>query len=698
MLEPWRALLIGYPNTGKTTLFNALSGSQARTSNYPGTTVSTRRALLKTSDGRGLELIDVPGTYSLLPRSSDEGIAVTHVLGLNAQHRPDVVIVCVSAAELRSIYLAVELLEMGANVVVALTLSDEAHAQTPSSVKLSKQLQCPVVPLSARQGEGLDALQDAMMQALQEPNTAPRRQWPPSPALQKVIQQSRNHLPSTWPQHEGMALWQLMMTQATHADSDSKELVELIAPETQQALSQGLLALPHALDDEVIPARYRFIDRKLIPASATQRQDRSRQIDRIALHPWLGLPLFLLVMALLFQLLFNVADPAITAIESGFTWIGEILRAVLGTGLFSDFVVDGVIAGLGAVVVFVPQIALLFFFLGVLEESGYLARVAYLMDRVMKAMNLHGRAFVPMISGFACAVPAIMATRVMERKRDRLLTMMVVPLMSCSARLPIYTLIIAALFPAGQIFGVLPMRGSLMVAMYLFSTFMALLAAWILSRTMPPLKAPSLPFVIELPRYRMPQWWQITRMALQRAWLFIREAGMVIVVGSIVLWVLLSFPRQDTHKAPTDDAHTQATQLQHSYAGQLGRFIEPALAPLGFDWKMGIGIIGAFAAREVFVSTMAVVYAVGDSDDENSRALRDNPRAERHADGRPVYTPLVGLSLMIFFALACQCLSTLAVVKRETKSWRWPAFMWLYMTALAWLCSFGVYQVGFWLN
>jgi ferrous iron transport protein B len=359
------------------------------------------------------------------------------------------------------------------------------------------------------------------------------------------------------------------------------------------------------------------------------------------------------------------------------------------------------------VVVFLPQILLLFFFIGLMEDSGYMARVAYLMDRIMKSMNLNGRAFVPMLSGFACAVPAILATRTMERQRDRLLTMMVVPLMTCSARLPVYTLVIAALFPAGHVLGIFPVQGLLMVGMYLFSAVTALVAAWVLSRRVRALRAKRLPFVIELPPYRIPRLGDVVRMMWERTSYFLREAGTVILACTIALWALLSFPRHTqtdydarVAAAPTAEQvaslenQRDAERLRESYGGRLGHAIEPAIAPLGFDWKIGIGIIGAFAAREVFISTMGVVYSAGGDVDETSDTLRQRIRAEVREDGRPVYTPLVGLSLMIFFALACQCMSTLAVVKRETGTYRWPLFLFAYMTVLAWVTSFAVYQGG----
>jgi ferrous iron transport protein B len=380
-----------------------------------------------------------------------------------------------------------------------------------------------------------------------------------------------------------------------------------------------------------------------------------------------------------------------------------------------DALVEGVVGGVGNVIVFLPQILLLFLFVGLLEDSGYMARVAYLMDRVLRGVGLHGRAFVPMLSGFACAIPAIMATRTMERQRDRLLTMLVVPLMSCAARLPVYSLVIAALFPPTLLWGVLPLQGVLMVSIYLFSTLMSLAAAAVLGRTA--VKGRRVPLILELPRYRMPKLRAVLRMSGERALDFLKEAGTVILAFTLLLWVLLSFPKADptsntatpTVAASSAVAATSAAQprsssehepptsehpaIEQSYGGRLGKALEPALKPLGFDWKIGVGLIGAFAAREVFVSTLGLVYGLDNAADDD-RSLREQIQADTLPDGRARYTPLVGLSLLVFFALACQCMSTLAVVRRETRSWRWPLFLFGYMTALAYGCSLLVFQLG----
>lgn len=684
--------IAGNPNVGKTTLFNVLTGSNARVGNYPGVTVE-KRVGETALPGRGqVDVIDIPGTYSLVSRTGEEQIAIATIVGLQGERVPDVVVVCVDATALvRGLYLALQVLELGAPVVVALTMMDEAGRAAPDPAALGRKLGCPVVPVVAPRGEGLAALRQQVAERLGAERT-PRWHWQPSAALAERIAQVKDALPAGWPASEALALWALMSVDA------EDELAHIPAGLRAEAITPDDEG--QRIDDEAIGARYAWLDREVQPL-VSQAPDRSRtdRVDRILIHPVAGFAIFLGIMFAVFQALFAWAAPVIALIEAGFAWLGDLARTLLPAGLLADFVAEGLIAGVGAVVVFLPQILLLFLFLGILEDTGYMARVAYLVDRLMRMMNLHGRAFVPILSGFACAVPAILATRTMERKRDRLLTMLVVPLTTCSARLPVYTLIIASLFPATWVGGLLPVQGLLMVFMYAFGIGSALAAAAVLSRTVKSLKARRLPFVIELPPYRLPRGRDVLRMMWERSRSFLRDAGSVIVVGSVVLWTLLTFPRpadvvlQQELPAELEKA-ARSERLRESYAGRLGQAIEPALRPLGFDWKIGIGIIGAFAAREVFVSTLGVVYGVGAEVDEQTTSLREKIRAERHPDGRPVYTPLVGLTLMIFFALSCQCMSTLAVVRRETGTLRWPVFLFGYMTVLAWIVGTAVYQGG----
>jgi ferrous iron transport protein B len=704
-------VLAGNPNVGKTTLFNALTGLSAKVSNYPGITVDRARGELTLPGGRIADLHDLPGTYSTNARSAEEQIALDALAGLAGVPAPDAVIVCLDASQVaRAAYLLLQCQELGARCVVALTMVDEAGASAPEPRALSAVLGCEVVAVTARTRHGLDELRAAVDRALRSERRA-IWQWQPGGELRARLDAVTGALPAAWraPARYGaelpaaddaLALWALTCIEPRTGGPDDDELA------VPDALRAAVTGGPPPRDDEAVLARWAFLDRE-IPPLVARPPDRSRteRIDRILLHRVAGFAAFAAVMTVLFMSLFWWAAPVMDAIDGGFGWAGDQLKAALGEGVFTDFLVQGVIGGVGAVLVFLPQILLLFLFLGFLEDCGYLARVAYLMDRIMRSMNLHGRAFVPMLSGFACAVPAIMATRTMERRRDRILTMMVVPLMTCSARLPVYTLVIGALIPASRW-----TQGLLMVAMYLFSVVAALGAAWVMSKTVKPLKAKRLPFVIELPPYRWPRLGGVLRMMWSKSSMFLREAGTVILACSIVLWALLYFPRDapegspdvgaQIEKAPSEEAKAaaehskQAAQLENSYGGRLGHAIEPVIRPLGFDWKIGVGIVGAFAAREVFVSTLGIVYAVGEDADEGSEPLRTALRDEKDRDGARSYTPLVGLSLMIFFALACQCMSTLAVVRRETGGLRWPLFLFGYMTALAWVASFVVFQGG----
>jgi ferrous iron transport protein B len=694
--------VVGNPNTGKTTLFNRLTGQRARVGNYPGVTVDRRsgRARLASGGGgpRDVEVFDVPGCYSLSARSAEEEIAIDAMLGWNDNPRPDLALIVVDATQLvRNLYLVLQILELGVPSVIGLNFIDEAGSHVPDAHALSILLGVPCVPISARTGQGVLDLETAVVEALKSPAPSPHLHIPYTQALVGQADRVAEALPREWltgaetaHHRRALALWAL-----TSINTDD-ELTSIPAALRERLAEVRASAAGRDIDGEIIGARYAFLDAHVPALFAPPRTAvLTERIDSVLLHPVSGFVTFLLVMLLMFQALFAWADPAIGLIEDVFGAVGGWLTSVLPEGFLTDLLVEGVIGGVGNVIVFLPQILLLFLMLGILEDSGYLARVAYLMDRVMKSVGLHGRAFVPMLSGFSCAIPAIMATRTMESRRDRLLTMMVVPLMTCSARLPVYTLIIAALYPPSVVFGFVPVQGLLMVAMYVFSTVTALAAAAVIGRTV--LRGPRVPLILELPPYRLPMVRSVLQMMWQRTRMFLTEAGSVILWCTIGLWVLLSYPKLPEPPADAPEEVVQqweADSLANSYGGRMGKALEPAIAPLGFDWKIGVGIVGAFAAREVFVSTMGVIYGIGEDTDEETPALRDRMRAEKHPDGRPVYSPLVGLSLMVFFALACQCMSTLAVVKRETGGWRWPVFLFAYMTVLAWFASFAVYQLG----
>ena len=695
--------LAGNPNTGKTTLFNVLTGSRARVGNYPGITVEKRMGEANLEGVGPVDVIDIPGTYSLVARTGEEQIAINAMLGLGGQRRPDAVVICVDATQfVRSSHLVLQAMEFGLPVLVALTMTDEAKQAAPDPVEMGRRLGCEVVAVVAAHGHGVAELNAAIARRLRKPERHEIWHWQPTAWLRKLLDETRTALPAEWPACDAMALWALMSVETGDELHD-------IPVALRQAVH--LPSESHKrIDDEAILGRYSFMDAKLAPLGRHEPNQRlTERMDRILISPWLGLLIFLLLMFALFEGLFAGADPLMHLIERVLAAAGDGIKRALPASILAHFLADGLLAGVGAVAMFLPQILLLFFFLGLLEDSGYLARVAFLMDRPMRAMHLHGRAFIPMLAGFACAVPAIMATRTTERRRDRVLAMMVIPLTTCSARLPVYTLIIGSLFPARRLGGVLPAQGLLVVFMYAFGMATALLAALILSRTLPPLRSRRLPLVLELPPYRRPRLHDVLGMMWDRSRRFVTDAGTLIVICSVALWGLLDFPREPTQPSrdwkaaiaqvepatrPQLERAAEAERMQQSYAGRIGKFMEPVIAPLGFDWKIGIGLVGAFAAREVFVATMGVVYGLEPDAAQTSLTLREKLRQEQRPDGKPLYTPLVGLSLLLFFALACQCSSTLAVVRRETGTLRWPLFLFAYTSALAWLVSFAVYQTG----
>ena len=704
--------IAGNPNVGKTSIFNWLTGSQQKVTNYPGVTVERFESRLKGSDS--IQVLDVPGTYSLSARSVEEEIAIRSIAGLSDVRRPDLVVLVVDATQLsRNLYLALQVRELGLPVILAVTMSDLCGKSGVDLQALSEAFGVPALPVSGVSGEGVEELRLKIEASLLDaPLPTSVFPWELSTQLAEDVEAVAHYLPSSWSPGSGarrtaLALWSLLSL------DDGDELSGI--PNDLRAAVKERSSGERDIERQVIMARYAYIDRAVADMGQLAASSRSstERADSILLHPFLGFGLFLAMMTVVFQALFTWSGPGIDLIEGVFGLLAVATEEALPAGLFRDFLTQGIIAGLGSVVVFLPQILLLFLFIGLLEDTGYMARVAFLMDRVMRLMGLNGRAFVPMMSGFACAIPAVLATRTLERQRDRFLTMMVVPLMTCSARLPVYTLIIGALFPVGDWFG-MPMQGLLMAAMYLFSTIVALAAAAVLSRTL--FTGPSVPMLLELPPYRRPHLPTVARMMWQRSSLFLKEAGGVILACTIGLWLLLSFPAEaplaERYEAQRIEAANtlsgeelnasvaainnteSAAQLHNSYAGQLGQGLEPLIAPLGFDWKIGVGLIGAFAAREVFVSTMGLVYGLSEDVDEETTTLREKLRTARRENGELVYTPLVGLSLLIFIALACQCMSTLAAVRRETATYRWPLFMFTYMTGLAWFASFLTYQLG----
>ena len=661
--------LAGNPNAGKTTLFNALTGLRQKVANYPGVTVERKEGIWRVSDDKTAKLIDLPGLYSLDANSIDEQIAsdvlTGKIIGIDA---PDVIVAVVDATNLeRNLYLVTQLLEYKIPLVIALTMIDEAEKSETriDAEKLSEALKVPVVPIVAAQRRGIEELEAAIFRVMES-------------------RLANNSLP--------------FFKQNGNSENGNR--------------------------NSNIVRRYAWISRVVSDAveeNQTAETTVSEKIDRILTHRIFGLTILCAILLLIFQTIFSWATLPMDLLDAGFGALGESAKNNLPAGLFTDLLTDGVIAGVGGVLVFLPQIVLLFFFISILEDTGYMARAAFLMDRLMRGVGLHGKAFVPLLSSFACAIPGIMATRTIENPKDRLATILIAPLMSCSARLPVYTLMIAAFFSGQYVFGFLSVGALIILSMYLLGIVTAIVVAFVLKRTL--LKAPAPPLVMELPPYRLPNWKNVFLNVFQRAGMFVKRAGTVILAISIILWALTTFPRsgnlaeniqnqnpaavseescgcsietpeQQAEKQKQEETAAQSEQLKNSFAGRIGHAIEPIIAPLGFDWKMGVALISSFAAREVLVSTLSIIYNVGKDADAESDSLISAVREAKKDDGSLAWTPLTALTMMVFFVLAMQCMSTIAVVRRETNSWRWTLFLIGYMTALAYGASFLTYQIG----
>lgn len=683
-----RLAIVGNPNCGKSTIFNALTGLRQRVGNYPGVTVEKKVGRCFGSHGEPMELLDLPGSYSLQVRSPDEEVARDVLLGRRADTaRPDLVICVVDASNLeRNLYLVVQLLEMQLPVVVALNMVDvaEANGIVIDVAALSESLGVPVIPTIASKGVGLVQLK----QAVSRENIEVSMNRAPMPSrIEEEVQSLAATLQSTRGTDRSTSIPEAMLFLSVPSDEALTDAVP--TPGIREAARAARKRLASEGIDPVsapVEARYKWIS-EICAAAARMPGEASASVsdklDAVLTHRIWGWLSFLAAMAFIFFCIFAVAAYPMEWIDSATTWFGDWVREHMPEGDLRSLIVDGAIAGVGGVVIFLPQILTLFFFLGLLEDSGYMARAAFIMDRFMSRVGLHGKSFIPLLSSFACAIPGIMATRTIENAKDRLVTILVAPLMSCSARLPVYTLLIALLLPPER-YGAWTKAG-VMLSMYLLGVFTAFGMAWLFKRTL--LKSETPMLLLEMPPYRWPSVRTIAVRMWERALIFIRRAGTLILAASIVLWALASYPKS------TDSETSSSVALSQSYAGRLGHAIEPIVHPLGYDWKIGIGLIGSFAAREVFVGTMAVIYDVGDAD-ETSEPLLERMAAEKWPDGTPVFTPLVCVGLMVFYVLALQCVSTIAIVRRETNSWRWPLFQIAYLTALAYLGALVVYQGG----
>jgi ferrous iron transport protein B len=705
--------LLGNPNTGKTTLFNALAGMRQRVGNYPGVTVETKKGQL-THRGRSFELVDLPGTYSLAPRSPDEMVAVDLILGhQKGERRPDVVLAIVDASNLeRNLFLATQAMELGVPVVVALNMIDVAgaHGLRIDAERLSRHLGLRVVPIQANKRRGLDTLKDALAAAsLEEP---PGKTVPfPEPLVREASALQEAHGEVLPPFLARRLLLDIGgYTERQLAGRHGEGIHAQV-----RAARERLLASGCAVTSIEARARYGWI-REVLVGCVERPQRRpvtlTDRLDRVLTHRIWGALVFLVVLFIVFQSIFTWARPLMKAIGTGKELVAEELHGALPPGPLTSLLVDGVLEGVGAVVVFLPQIVILFGFLAILEDCGYMARAAFLMDRLMARCGLSGKSFIPLLSSVACAVPGIMATRVIENRRDRLATILVAPLMSCSARLPVYILLIAAFLTKGHAWWV---PGLTLFALYLIGLVVAPLVALALKRTL--LRGDTPLFVMEMPLYKWPSWHTVLRRMTDSGWAFLRRAGTLILASMVLVWAMLYFPytneagesferliaqqEQNVAGEGREQVNQQINELQHewrshSLLGQVGRALEPVVRPLGWDWRIGMAVVASFPAREVVVGTLGIIYKVGKVDSDEIRDADDVGETDlaRALKDDPVFSVPVALSVMVFFALCCQCASTLAVIRRETRSWRWPAFTFAYMTVLAYVGALVVYQVS----
>jgi ferrous iron transport protein B len=711
-------VLTGNPNSGKTTIFNALTGLRARVGNYAGVTVERKEGRFHASPpDLPIIVLDLPGTYSLSPQSLDEQIARDVLLQrLPDVPAPAVVVVVVDGSNLeRNLYFATQVIELGHPTIIALNMMDVAEniGHQLDSQKLSLALGTPVVQMSANVGAGLKELEQQIIRMVRAgPLTSSIGNFcEVPPAFDAEIEKISNLVPGTGAR--GRAL--LFLSDAKSLSAAPFEIRPAIISARERLEKAGMDWRSAAIEGRY--AKVAAIQRSAVTESATSEETTSDKIDAIVTHKVWGMLVFIGIMALMFLSIFTFAQLPMDLISTIFTSGADWLHHIMPAGDLESLLEGGVIMGVGAVVAFLPQICLLFLFIGMLEDSGYMARAAFLMDRMMSKVGLHGKSFIPMLSSFACAIPGIMATRTIETPKDRLVTILVAPLMSCSARLPVYTLLIGAC-----IAGVW-MKSLTMLSMYLLGIVVALGMAWLFKKTL--LKGETPMLVMELPPYRRPVLKVVLRHMWDRSKLFLQRAGTVILGINILLWFLVNYPTHpeikqefaakhaallqsfgpampltanQTNALEELDAQRDGQLVQNSFAGHAGKLLEPAIAPLGFDWKMGIGILSSFAAREVFVSTMSIVYSAAHhaSEDEGQKnqKLQKILARQQRPNGSPIYTPLTAISLMVFYVLALQCVSTVAVVRRETNSWKWPVFQWVYMGVLAWVFAFVTYQGG----
>jgi len=699
--EPHIAIL-GNPNSGKSSLFNLLTGLRQKVGNFPGVTVEKKLGQVNMPGSGTCTVIDLPGTYSLYPRREDEWVSYKQLMYPDQGEKIDLAIVVADASNLRRNLLYVsQVIDLKIPVVVALTMTDLAKKRgvRVDADRLAREMGVPVVVVNARSGKGVDQLKSIVGVALT--TTVPGQDFYNINQLaEQAIAEVKEILPSL--SNYG-AIHHLINHEHFNLTASQQEHIETI---------EKKFAFNHTkIQAEDIQKRYqriRLVVQKSVEENTIEKRKLfSEQLDKFFLHRTWGYLIMGVVLFILFQSVFWIAEYPMNAIEEAVGYLGGYLGSIMNPGWFSDLLINGVLAGFGGIIVFVPQIMILFGLITLLEDTGYMARISFLSDRIMRRVGLNGKSVMPMIGGFACAVPAIMSARNIENKKERLLTILVTPFMSCSARLPVFTILASLIIPNEYLFGFLSIQGLVLMGLYVLGIVVAMLVSYVLNLFIK-IKEKSF-FILELPVYRQPRWKNIIITMIEKAKVFVFDAGKVIMVISLILWGLSSYgpseKREEINnkyeslisnspeKTSELEAEKSSVLLEYSYAGIMGRSIEPVIKPLGYDWKIGIALITSFAAREVFVGTMATLYSVGEDADENSETLRNKMQSATRTDGSPVYTKATGFSLLVFYLLAMQCMSTLAVVKRETGSWKWPIIQLTYMTVIAYLLSFITYQI-----
>ncbi|MFQ6605004.1 MAG: ferrous iron transport protein B [Fidelibacterota bacterium] len=701
--SPWVAL-VGNPNCGKTAIFNLLTGLNQKVSNYPGVTVERKMGYCRLNQEKTIRILDMPGTYSLTPESYDEQIVSEQVFSwVNGDDPPTLIISVIDATNLsRNLYLTSQLLDLGIPVLAVFNMMDRVSEEMilPSRSELIRRLSVTdVVFFSAVQKPGMDSLLSAIERALDQPVYPPVDAIPYAvpPQVMAVLQPLITFFHLTMDYSMRLSVGQsLRIITRSEVSQFFKEFygrdreVGSELDRLREATIRNFEQTDFSHRTMEATVRYTWIDQLLNRSTKRERdllhrKSRSEKMDKVLTHPRWGPLVFILLLAGIFQAIFTWASIPMDIIDAGITHFSRMIYSILPDGIFRSLMVDGIIAGVGSILIFLPQILILVFALTMLEDSGYMSRIAFMLDRFMSRLGLHGKSVLPLISGYACAIPGIMAARTIESRKERLLTVLLVPLMSCSARLPIYALMIGALIPPVTILGFLDLQGFTMILMYFLGTATALILALVFSRFLHLEESSS--FIMELPPYRIPLMRSVFRQVWLRGQLFIRDAGKIIMAISVALWFLASFPTESRDQG-----------IEASYAGRIGQTIEPIIRPLGFDWKIGVGLVTSFAAREVLVSTLATLYNVNDSE-AGIVHLKDAIRNDRDPrTGKLMYSPLMALALMVFYVYAAQCMATFALVKRETNSWKWPIFMLIYMTSLAYFMALLVYQGGSWLG